>query len=87
MNRSQNVKAPGASNTKGLKTNSYKLDPNIYQSYRKAISTQIALLALEGHAVYELADGGFWVCKLGFTHHAPDFESLQLFAKRLGLSK
>lgn len=87
MNQSPNEKAPSACNTEGLGTNFYKLNFAIHQAYRKAISTQIAQLALEGHAVYELADGGFLVCKYGYFHHAPDFESLQVFAHRLGVSQ
>jgi hypothetical protein len=48
---------------------------------------QIAQLAVKGHAVYELADGGFLVCKYGYIHHAQDFEALQVFAHRFGVSK
>ena len=87
MSHSQNGKAPGACNTEGLGTNFYKSHFAIYQANRKAISTQIALLAMKGHTVYELADGGFLVCKYGYFHHAPDFEALQVFAQRFGVSK
>jgi len=80
-------KALGACNTKGLGTNFFHFNFAIHQAYRKAISTQIAELALRGHAVYELADGGFLVCKYGYVHHAPDFEALQVFAHRLGVSQ
>lgn len=87
MSHSQNGKAPGACNTKGLGTNFYKSHFAIHLVHRKAISTHIAQLALKGHAVYELADGGFLVCKYGYFHHAPDFEALQVFAYRLGVSQ
>ena len=87
MNNSPNRKAPGACNTEGLGTNLYKCNFAIHEAQRKAISTQIAQLALKGHAVYELADGGFLVCKYGYFHHAPDFEALQVFAHRLGVSQ
>ena len=87
MNQSPNEKAPGACNTEGLGTNFYKRNFAIHQVHRKAISTQIAQLALKGHAVYELADGGFLVCKYGYFHHAQDFEALQVFAHRLGVSQ
>jgi phosphopantetheinyl transferase (holo-ACP synthase) len=87
MNNSPNRKAPGACNTEGLGTNLYKGNFAIHEAHSKAISTQIAQLALRGHAVYELADRGFLVCKYGYFHHAPDFEALQLFAHRLGVSQ
>ena len=87
MNHLSNGKAPGACNTEGLGTNFYKGNFAIHHAHRKAISTQIAQLALKGHAVYELADGGFLVCKYGCFHHAPDFEALQVFANRLGVSQ
>jgi hypothetical protein len=55
-------------------------------SSSKAISTQVALLAIKGHQVHRLADGGFLVSKYGFTYLAENFEALQAFAKRLGVS-
>ena len=85
MNHLSNGKAPGACNTEGLGTNLYKRNFAIHESHSKAISTQIAQLALKGHAVYKLADGGFLVCKYGYIHHAQDFEVLQVFAHRLGV--
>ena len=87
MNEFPIEKALGACNTEGLETNFYKRNFAIHQAHRKAISTQIAELALMGHAVYKLADGGFLVCKYGYIHHAPDFEALQVFAHRLGVSQ
>ena len=87
MNNSPNRKAPGACNTEWLGTNLYKRNFAIHEAHRKAISTQIAQLSLKGHAVYELADGGFLVCKYCYIHHAQDFEALQVFAHRLGVSQ
>ena len=53
----------------------------------KAIATQVAELAIRGHAVHQLKDGGFLVCKYGHTFHASDFAELQAFARRLGVSQ
>ena len=51
----------------------------------KAESSLCALLALAGHAVHSLKDGGFFVCKYGYTHHASDQDALKAFAVRLGV--
>lgn len=56
------------------------------QSHDKPKNTLIAKLAIAAHAVHELADGGFLVCRHCHTYHAPDFAALQAFAKRLGVS-
>ena len=53
----------------------------------KAIATQIAELALAGHTVHKLQCGDFLVSKWGYSHYAQDFEALQAFAKKLGVSK
>ena len=55
--------------------------------HSKAIATQVAKLAIRGHAVHQLKDGGFLVCKYGHTFHAIDFVELQAFARRLGVSQ
>lgn len=83
-----NEKALGAINTEGLETDSTN-DLNFATGTRrsKAVTTQIAQLAIAGHAVHQLADGGYLVCKYGHTHHATDFEALQAFARRLGVNK
>ena len=80
-------KALGACNTKGLKTDTRESNYAAQKPNSKVISTQIAELALRGHAVHQLIDGGFLVCKYSYTHHAPDFESLQIFAQRLGVNQ
>ena len=53
----------------------------------KAVATQIAELALAGHAVHKLQCGDFLVCKYGYSHYAQDFEALLAFARKLGVSK
>lgn len=83
-----NEKAPGAINTEGLTTDTTK-DLNFATGTRhsKAIATQVAELAIRGHVVHQLKDGGFLVSKYGHTFHANDFAELQAFARRLGVSQ
>ena len=83
-----NQKAPGAINTEGLTTDTTN-DLNFATGTRhsKAITTQVAELALRGHAVHQSKDGGFLVCKFGHIFHANDFAELQAFARRLGVSQ
>ena len=88
MTHHANEKAPGAINTEGLTTDTTN-DLNFATGTRhsKAIATQIAKLAIRGHAVHQLKDGGFLVCKYGHTFHAIDFADLQAFARRFGVSQ
>ena len=81
-------KAPGAINTEGLETDTTN-DLNFATGKRpcKAIATQVAELAIRGHAVHQLKDGGFLVCKYGHTFHAIDFAELATFAGRLGVKQ
>lgn len=51
----------------------------------KREATLIAQLALAGHAVYKLADGGYLVSKWNLSYHADDFNDLAQFAQRLGV--
>ncbi|MDE2417892.1 MAG: hypothetical protein KGN32_08810 [Burkholderiales bacterium] len=44
-----------------------------------------ATLTLAGHEVHPLRDGGYLVCKYGYTYHAGDLEGLRAFAVRLGV--
>jgi hypothetical protein len=53
----------------------------------KAVMTLIAQLALAGHAVHQLHDGEFVVCKYGLTRHCQNFAELQEFAQKLGVAK
>ena len=80
-------KAAGAINTNGPHTDTNGIDFRTVGADSKAIATQIAQLAIAGHAVHQLADGGYWVCKYGYTHHAKDFEALQAFARKLGVTQ
>jgi hypothetical protein len=85
-------KAAGATNTNGLHTDTNGIDFRtvgaVEQSPNgKAIATQIAHLALAGHTVHQLADGGYLVSKYSYTHHANDFAALQDFARKLGVNK
>ena len=83
-----NGKAPGVSDdSKGLDTDTTN-DLNFATGTRhsKAIATQVAQLAIRGHTVHQLKNGGFLVCKYGHTFHANDFAELQAFARRLGVS-
>ena len=83
-----NEKAPGAINTEGLTTDTTNdLNFAIGTRHSKAIATQVAELAIRGHAVHQLKDGGFLVCKYGHTFHVNDFAELQAFARRLGVSQ
>ena len=83
-----NEKAPGAINTEGLTTDTTN-DLNFATGTRhsKAIATQVAELAIRGHAVHQLKDAEFLVCKYGHTFHAADFAELQAFARRLAVSQ
>jgi len=81
-----NEKAPGVGITGGLESNStHTADSNTTGVTGKEISTQIAKLALAGHAVYRLEDGSYFVSKYGYSYHAKDFEDLQAFAIKLGV--
>jgi hypothetical protein len=84
-------KAPGACDSKGLHTDTNMSNfashgPLDQAPDPKAMAAQIAHLTIAGHAVHKLADGGYLVCKYGYTHHASDFAALQCFARRLGVS-
>ena len=88
MTHHANKKAPGAINTEGLTTDT--TNDLIFATgtrHSKAIATQVAELAIRGHAVHQLKDGGFLVCKYGQTFHAIDFAELQAFAQRLGVTQ
>jgi hypothetical protein len=64
-----------------------KLDFAIGTKRSKAETSLIARLALAGHSVYPLHDGGYLVSKWNYTFHAGDIDELQAFAVRLGLSQ
>ncbi len=92
MTTNTKEKAAGAANTNGLHTDTNRPDFRTGEATGqapdgKAIATQLARLALAGHAVHQLADGGFLVSKYSYTHHAKDFAALQDFARKLGVTQ
>ena len=80
-------KAPGACDSEGLDTDTTN-DLNFATGTRrgKAQATLIAELALAGHAVHKGCSGDYLVCKYGLSRYCQDFEELQAFARRLGVS-
>lgn len=81
-------KAPGACDSEGLDTDTSN-DLNFATGTRqgKAEATQIAELALAGHAVHKGRCGDYLVCKFGLSRYCQDFAELQTFARKLGVSK
>ena len=53
---------------------------------QKAIATQIARLALAGHAVQKGQQGDFTLCKYGMSRYCKDYTELQAFARQLGVN-
>lgn len=53
----------------------------------KAIATQIARLALAGHAVHKSQGGDYLVSKYGMTRYCQDFDELVAFAVKLGVNQ
>jgi hypothetical protein len=53
----------------------------------KAIANQIAHLALAGHAVHKGHCGDFTVCKYGLAKYCQNFDELQAFSRKLGVTK
>jgi hypothetical protein len=52
---------------------------------RKTVATLRAQFALRGHAVHELTEGGFLVCRWGMVRACRDLEALQAFARKMGV--
>lgn len=52
----------------------------------KAIATQIARLALAGHAVHKDQCGDYLVSKYGMTRYCQDYAELVAFAVKLGVN-
>jgi hypothetical protein len=82
-------KAPGACDSKGLHTDTNTSNfashgPIDQAPDPKARATQIAHLAIAGHAVHKLADGGYLVCKYGYTHHASRLCSIAMLRTQTG---
>lgn len=75
----------GLANAETKTTN--ELNSAIGTRHRKAEATQIAELALAGHAVHKGRSGDYMVCKYGLSRYCQDFDDLHAFARRLGVSK
>lgn len=85
-------KAADATNANGLHTNTTSIDfltaAAIEQAPNgKAIATEIARLALAGHAVHKGNCGDFTVCKYGMAKYCQDFTELQAFSRKFGVTK
>jgi hypothetical protein len=65
--------------------NTNDLDYPQSERQSKAESSLRALLALAGHSVHPLREGGYLVAKWGYTYQADDIADLQAFAVRLGV--
>jgi hypothetical protein len=52
---------------------------------RKTVATLKAQFALRGHAVHEMAGGGFIICRWGLVRACRDLEALQAFARKMGV--
>ena len=92
MTTNTTQKAPSTCDAEGLHTDTNAADFRTGEATGqapdcKAIATQLARLALAGHAVHQLADGGFLVSKYCYAHHANDFAVLQDFARKLGVTQ
>ena len=88
MTRPTNGKALGACDSEGLDT-TITNDLNSATGPRpgKAAATQIAELAPAGHAVHKGRSDDYMVCKYGMSRYCQDFDDLQAFARKLGVSK
>ena len=90
MTTNTTKKAAGASNSNGLHTDtngaSFRTDGAINQAHGgKAITNQIARLALAGHVVIHGDCNDFTVCKYGLTRYCANFTELAAFAQKLGV--
>lgn len=50
----------------------------------KLVATLIARMALMGHAVYKLADGGYLISRWGMTRYCADPAQLAAFLVQIG---
>ncbi len=90
MTQTTNKKAADATNVNGLHITNNSVDfPTADANFSqrvKAVSTQVARLALAGHVVHQGQHGDFTVCKYGMTRYCKDFTELQAFARQLGVT-
>ncbi len=87
MTTNTNEKAAGAINTNGLHTATNGADFPTTAAQGKATASQVARLALAGHAVHQGQRGDFTVCKYGLTKYCADSAELQAFAVKLGVNR
>lgn len=88
-------KAADAINANGLQTTFIEADlltgaateQAIQAPNGEAIATEIARLALAGHAAHKGNCGDFTVCKYGLVKYCQDFDELQAFSRKLGVTK
>jgi hypothetical protein len=85
-------KAAGAINSNGPHTDTNSIDFLTAAALEqapsgKSIATEIARLALAGHAIHKGSAGDFTVCKYGLAKYFQDFAELQAFSRKLGVSK
>ena len=85
-------KAADATNANGLYTTSTGADFLSGGAIEQApngsdIAAEIACLILAGHAIHTGNAENFTVCKYGLAKHCQNFEELQAFAHKLGLTK
>jgi hypothetical protein len=55
------------------------------RSDRKTEATLIALFALAGHSVHRQADGGYMVCRFGYSKHCLALSDMERFARQTGV--
>jgi hypothetical protein len=84
MNLPQKAQSPAAT---GQSADTKQNDSIVGQTPadRKRIETLKAQFALRGHAVHELHEGGYLVCRWGLVRACRDLEALQAFARQMGV--
>ena len=81
------MQTPGGGLANAEPKTSNDLNSATFTRHSKAEATQIAELALAGHAVHKGRSGDFMVCKYGMSRYCQDFDALQAFARKLGVTK
>ncbi|MDT7514678.1 hypothetical protein [Rhodoferax mekongensis] len=81
------AEGPSGNPNRDLNSTQQETDAQAEAAHQKLITTQIAKLALAGHAVHQLKAGGFMVCKYGLTKFCRDFAELHAFAVKLGVNE
>lgn len=85
-NNPTNSNGPEAANNRPAKDQTkYASNSIASTALGKAVSTQIATLALAGHHVHKGTAGDFTVSKWGLSRYCENFAELQAFALKLGV--